>query len=1044
MINYNNARYIQEAIDSVINQTFKEWELIIIDDASTDNSIDIINTYLINHPKQIKLISHTERQGIAKSRRESVNLINSNLFGILDSDDALLPEAIEVMYNAHINNPDCGLIYSQFMYCDENLKSQQIGFCRNIPIGQTNLNCDAISHFQTFKKSSYDLTEGYYLTSNLAEDKDIFYKMEEVSFVKFIDQILYLHRVHNQNSSKGTNVEIAKMAHLQIKQEAEERRGEPLFSAIIINYNNANYISDAIESIINQTFKNWELIIVDDCSTDNSVNIIKQYVKRYPLKIRCIQHKTNKGCSSSWITGIENITTNIFGMIDSDDALQPEAIEVMYRAHVDYPNCGLIYSQFDFCDENLKFLREGYCGEISTNQTILSTDLASHFKTIKLNAYLTTSGFDPNIKSAVDKDILCKIEEVTDIKFINQSLYLYREHNNQTLSQFNNMKTAVLSFKKVKETAKHRRQNSLSIIFPYKYIDQQRQRLLNFTMQYYKDMFPMAQIIIGEDDNNSISFCKARAINHAMEQVNNINIAIIDIDMLIPKENMFISLKKLEQYSYVIPYTNLLRLDMAATSNILKKGINFNLSYSFLENYKHQLPTIAGGVQIFRRKVFEGVGGYDERFKGWGGEDYAFPASVTAMYGKGVAISGKGIHLWHPVQSDKALYLQNNHPNRDLYFNEYHDKNDEFILNVINKRKIALNQKANIAILQDIHNPHYMDHILPIWNHHLLSQYKDRIYNNIALIPKDSFILVAGKVEELPNHKLILVNHGAGQAYQPHNNSSYAGGRNRDNVQLFIQPNQYAADLDQQKYPNAKQVIAGCSKLDKWHQRKLNGEIKNRGSVPVIAISFHFDCQVCPETRSAFEYYKSALDMLAYKNITKEWIILGHGHPRMIGQLEPYYKKCNIEVVHDFNEIMERADLYIMDHMSTLYEFASTDRPVVVLNAPWYRKNVEHGLRYWKYADVGINVEHPDQLEPAIYRALEDPLEQKMKRERACNAVYAYRDGMCTERAAQAIINYLKSLNQQQGQSNSDIINKQPSVKVKNAMKQRRIWYNMR
>jgi glycosyltransferase involved in cell wall biosynthesis len=106
---------------------------------------------------------------------------------------------------------------------------------------------------------------------------------------------------------------------------------------------------------------------------------------------------------------------------------------------------------------------------------------------------------------------------------------------------------------------------------------------------------------------------------------------------------------------------------------------------------------------------------------------------------------------------------------------------------------------------------------------------------------------------------------------------------------------------------------------------------------------------------------------------------------------------------------MERADLYIMDHMSTLYEFASTGRPVVVLNTPWYRRDVEHGLRFWEYADVGVNCEHPNDLEKCINLALQDPLEQKMKRERACNAVYAYRDGMCTERAAKAIIEFLEN-----------------------------------
>ena len=60
--------------------------------------------------------------------------------------------------------------------------------------------------------------------------------------------------------------------------------------------------------------------------------------------------------------------------------------------------------------------------------------------------------------------------------------------------------------------------------------------------------------------------------------------------------------------------------------------------------------------------------------------------------------------------------------------------------------------------------------------------------------------------------------------------------------------------------------------------------------------------------------------------------------------------------MRDFDEVMERSTLYICDNSSTLYEFASTGRPVVVLNAPWFRRDIEHGLRFWEHADVGVSV----------------------------------------------------------------------------------------
>lgn len=331
------------------------------------------------------------------------------------------------------------------------------------------------------------------------------------------------------------------------------------------------------------------------------------------------------------------------------------------------------------------------------------------------------------------------------------------------------------------------------------------------------------------------------------------------------------------------------------------------------------------------------------------------------------------------------------------------------------------------------HQPHYFDHLVNIWeelpelyknNFYVSGIYKDKYeldlekycknkgYNVIpinGIINTKNLIVVGGLGRNhLGNNLVILINHGAGQSYFPHNSHSYAGGKGRDNVKLFIQPNYYAANADKSRYPGSQQAVVGCSKLDKWHRLKLDGKIKKQTEKPVIAISFHFDCAYCPETRSSWEYYQSILPMLAHKNISNKWQVLGHGHPGIIDQLKPYYKEYGIEIIEDFEEIMERADLYIMDHMSTLYEFASTDRPVVVLNAPWYRREVEHGLRYWKYSDVGINCNHPNDLEKCINLALEDPLEQKMKRERAVNAVYTYRDGMCTERAAKAIVEFLE------------------------------------
>ena len=102
----------------------------------------------------------------------------------------------------------------------------------------------------------------------------------------------------------------------------------------------------------------------------------------------------------------------------------------------------------------------------------------------------------------------------------------------------------------------------------------------------------------------------------------------------------------------------------------------------------------------------------------------------------------------------------------------------------------------------------------------------------------------------------------------------------------------------------------------------------------------------------------------------------------------------------DFADVCRRADVYITDNSSTLFEFAATGRPVVVLNAPEFRRNVNHGLRFWEAATVGVQVDHPRDLVAAVASALEDPEPSQNAREAALAIVYTYRSGGASRAAA--------------------------------------------
>ena len=245
--------------------------------------------------------------------------------------------------------------------------------------------------------------------------------------------------------------------------------------------------------------------------------------------------------------------------------------------------------------------------------------------------------------------------------------------------------------------------------------------------------------------------------------------------------------------------------------------------------------------------------------------------------------------------------------------------------------------------------------------------------------------------------RIAIMEHGAGQSYGGRAASrisgSYAGGKGRGSASLFLHPGPHPAQRDAEMYPDARVEVVGAPILDTLPARE--GE-KGR----VVAISFHFNGFVAPETKNAFKWAIPVLEGLA-----KDFEVIGHAHPRMFGKMRRLYKTLGIEPVEDFDEVCRRSDVYVCDNSSTIFAFASTGRPVVLMNPPWYDRKIDHGLRFWDAADVGVNCDDPKKLGDAIEDALKDKPAQRKRREAALDKVYAYRSG-AGQRAADALLEW--------------------------------------
>ncbi|CAN7290889.1 glycosyltransferase family 2 protein [Rhizobium sp. LjRoot254] len=125
---------------------------------------------------------------------------------------------------------------------------------------------------------------------------------------------------------------------------------QPLVSCIVIFYNADRYISDALESVAAQTWLNWELVLVDDGSTDNSRSITEAFAARYPERVHILEHpgRVNLGKSVARNVGFSAAKGEFIAMLDADDVWLPEKLAEQVALMAAYPEVDIVYGKVEF------------------------------------------------------------------------------------------------------------------------------------------------------------------------------------------------------------------------------------------------------------------------------------------------------------------------------------------------------------------------------------------------------------------------------------------------------------------------------------------------------------------------------------------------------------------------------------------------------------------------------------------------------------------------------------------------------------------------
>jgi glycosyltransferase involved in cell wall biosynthesis len=457
---YNYARWVEAAIESVIGQTLADWELIVVDDGSTDGGDAIAAAYVLRFPSKIRCLSHPGRSnlGAGATRNLGIQHASGRYIAFLDADDIWLPSKLERQVEILDRFPEVGLTYGIFTCVDENAQPLTgptgpyglQGSYGDGPAGEPfrayeMLLEGAITAPPSAVMLRKDLlvdTRAFPAGMKLqAEDQVVWARIAKRASFYFVPEVLTLYRVHTSSWSGAQSshsvidadveflrcvasdspdmdpplvdafarslrrywkapgipaaIRLARMADIlrfvvtrvavtgtvgrlasrwrrgrwqdrpqpavtseaivDRTQKAESggpsRPGRaspdrtPLVSLTIPFLNTEKYIAEAIESALAQTFDSWELLLVDDGSTDGSTRIAKEYARQWPGRIRYLEHPghENRGMTESRNLGLRNSRGRYIARLDSDDVLRATAFEDKVAILEANPTAGMTY-----------------------------------------------------------------------------------------------------------------------------------------------------------------------------------------------------------------------------------------------------------------------------------------------------------------------------------------------------------------------------------------------------------------------------------------------------------------------------------------------------------------------------------------------------------------------------------------------------------------------------------------------------------------------------------------------------------------------------
>ena len=353
---YNHGKYLGECIDSVLNQSYQNFEIVIVDDCSTDLLTKIEEEKQLLKDNRISLVKRDTNGFIAVARNTGVENAKYDLIVQMDADCYIHKDMLK-RYMEELNKNSGEIIYA--WYQNFNNDKGLLDISRNPEWNKKDiLNFCVIPFCGMYKKEHWKLVNGYNKEFWMGgEDWNFWIDLTVEHNIKAfrIPEVLMYYRQHEQrvtvqklipnnkkmhdlvkslHKSAYDDLNTPKKEIINSKPETvidnvitENKEINDLVSVVIPCFNYGKYIDEAVDSVLNQTYKNFEIVIIDDCSEDDSYKDCLRQIDKNKDKIRVFRNEVNKGVAKSRNIAIENALGKYIIILDADDMIHCTYIE---------------------------------------------------------------------------------------------------------------------------------------------------------------------------------------------------------------------------------------------------------------------------------------------------------------------------------------------------------------------------------------------------------------------------------------------------------------------------------------------------------------------------------------------------------------------------------------------------------------------------------------------------------------------------------------------------------------------------------------------